>query len=79
MISLSEYYDRLLKIGMGWLGWTEDQTLDTSMPAIVLAQQGRVEMLQAVFGGAPAPKEPPPEKPMMAAATIMDIFRAAAR
>lgn len=54
---------------MGWLGWTEEQTLDTSMPAIVMAYEGRREMLNALFGGgeqgeeAKAEPEPDPEYP----------------
>ena len=49
-MSLDDYLDYLLKLGMGWLGWTEAETLDTSMPAIGLAYDGRIEMLQAIFG-----------------------------
>lgn len=44
---------------MGWLGWTEAETLDTSMPAISLAYEGRLDMLRALFGGS----EKPPEEP----------------
>lgn len=44
---------------MGWLGWSEEQTLDTRMPMIVLAYEGRVKMLKAVFGGG---DEPPAEE-----------------
>lgn len=36
---------------MGWLGWTEEQTLQTTIPALELAYQGRCEMLAAIFGG----------------------------
>jgi hypothetical protein len=36
---------------MGWIGWTEDQTLDTTIPAIEAAYSGRCKMLSAIFGG----------------------------
>lgn len=40
-----------MKIGMGWLGWTEDQTLDTSIYAIELALDGFVERNSWLNGG----------------------------
>jgi hypothetical protein len=47
---------------MGWLGWSERETLDTSMPAIIMAYEGRIEMLQSIFGGGEKkPDEPAPE------------------
>lgn len=49
-MTVEDYLDHLFKLGMGWLGWTEAQTLDTSMPAIVMAYDGRIEMLQSIFG-----------------------------
>lgn len=36
---------------MGWMGWTEAQTLSTTIPAIELAYQGRFELLKSIFGG----------------------------
>jgi|GEM_PF-3375793 len=42
---------------MGWLGWTEDQTLDTRMISIVMAYEGRLKMLKAIFGSEDKPKE----------------------
>lgn len=39
---------------MGWLGWSEEQTLRTTIPAIELAYEGRLDMLRAVFGGGDA-------------------------
>jgi hypothetical protein len=41
--------------GMGWLGWSEDQTLDTTMPSIIEAYEGRVDMLKAIFGDGKKP------------------------
>lgn len=69
-----------MKIGTGWLGWTERDTLDTSMPTIILAYEGRIDMLRAIFGGADAtPVVEKPEPLGMPAADAMDIFRSAAR
>jgi hypothetical protein len=52
---------------MGWLGWTEQETLDTSMPSIVLAHKGKLEMLQACYGSdsttAGGQNEPPTAGP----------------
>lgn len=39
-----------MKIGMGWVGWTEEQTLATDMQSIEAAYRGRHEMLQALAG-----------------------------
>ena len=44
---------------MGWLGWTEAQTLATSMQAIEAAYRGRVKMIQAMTGRTPAPTAAP--------------------
>lgn len=43
-------------MGTGWIGWTETETLDTSMPGIVAAFKGRTAMLKAIFGS--GEKEP---------------------
>lgn len=69
MIGLSDYFDRLLKIGTGWLGWTEQQTLETRIQTILLAKEGVVERLRFTFGtGEPeAPKEKPSPEKIMAA------------
>lgn len=61
-MSLDDYLDHLLKLGMGWLGWTEAETLDTSMVAIVMAYDARISMLQSIFGkGEAKPGEPSAE------------------
>ncbi len=57
---------------MGVLGWTEEQTLDTTLQGIVAALRGRnrliVNILKAVFGdgdGQPAtPKQVESARPM---------------
>lgn len=71
----AEFYERLLTIGMGWLGWTEQATLDTTMPAILTAYTGRVEMLKAIFGGGDEaqPAEPEP----VTQEKLQSIFRMA--
>lgn len=38
---------------MGWLGWTEQETLHTSMPAIEAAYRGRTKMIQVMTGRSP--------------------------
>lgn len=43
---------------MGWLGWTEAQTLDTTIPAILTAHEGRLDMLKAIFGSSKPPGAP---------------------
>lgn len=52
----------MFKIATGWLGWSEDQALDADMTSIVLAYEGKVEMLKAVFGSSDD-KKPPKAKP----------------
>ena len=77
-MTVEEYFDHLLKIGMGWLGWTEDQTLDTSMPAIALAYEGRLEMLQSIFGSGEAASAEPEEADPDIANRLKNTFRALA-
>lgn len=40
-----------MKRAIGWLGWTEEQALKSTIEAIVLGWEGRCEMINAVFGG----------------------------
>ena len=47
----SEYLSGLYKIGTGWLGWTPQETLDATPAEIMLAHDGRMSMLKAIFGG----------------------------
>ena len=48
---LTEYLDSLYKLATGWLGWTPQVALDSTPAEIVLAYQGRLDLLQAIFGG----------------------------
>lgn len=70
-------------IGTGWLGWTEQQTLNTSIPAIEIAWEGRLEMLRVMQFGpgalAPVKETPPPAPAVMSAKTAFAIFRSAAK
>ena len=58
MIRHSEFFEWLMKIGTGWIGWTEAQILDTHMVTIELAYEGRLDMLKHIFGGPSEPEEP---------------------
>lgn len=52
---------------MGWLGWTEQETLDTDIGSIEIAYKARVEMLnlviRAVVGQAAEPDTAAAVKP----------------
>lgn len=43
---------------MGWLGWSEADTLDASMAGILLAYEGRLDLLKSIFGGGEKSKTP---------------------
>lgn len=45
-----EYLSGLYKIGTGWLGWTPEVTMDATPAEIMLAHEGRMSMLKAIFG-----------------------------
>ncbi|MBN8942227.1 MAG: hypothetical protein J0H01_22160 [Rhizobiales bacterium] len=47
----AEFHAWLLGLGMGWLGWTEQQTLESRMTSIMAAYKARIDMLKAIFGG----------------------------
>lgn len=58
---------------MGWLGWTEEVTLRTTVPSIELALEGRAEMLNKIFGKG----EPEPEQPKVSARPFsLELFDA---
>ncbi len=52
---------------MGWLGWTEQQTLQTTMASIIAAYKGRVDMFRALFGPSNRDAQQPRWKPATAA------------
>ncbi len=58
---------------MGWLGWTEEVTLRTTVPSIELALEGRAEMINKIYGGG----KPEQEQPKISARpSSLDLFDA---
>lgn len=57
-ISLVEFYDQLAEYALGWLGWSEEQTLAADVNAIIIGMHGRWDMLKAMFGSDEAASEP---------------------
>lgn len=66
-----------MQIGMGWLGWTEQQTLDTSIPAIELAYEGKLEVMRVAQFGPQTPAAPSPPPP--SGKSVMAIIRSAGK
>lgn len=54
-VPFNEHLINLYKIGTGWLGWTPEDTLDATPTEIMLAYEGRIDLLKAIFGS-PEPK-----------------------
>lgn len=50
-ITYKEHFERLFEIGTGWLGWSAADTWAASPAEILAGQKGRVDMLNAIFGG----------------------------
>lgn len=50
-ISFEEYHTTLFRIATGWLSWSPDEAWNATPAEIITAQQGRLEMLKAIFGG----------------------------
>lgn len=49
-MSLADYHAWLFKAATGWLGWTPAAALAAPIPQIEAAFEGRMDMLQAIFG-----------------------------
>lgn len=49
-LTYAAFYDRLFAIGSGWLGWTPEETWNATPAEILAAHQGRIDLLQAIFG-----------------------------
>ena len=64
-MSLPDYADGLVKIAMGWLGWDLEKAMRSDCLAIQIAYEGRVDMLNAIFGG--GGDEASPKKPDVSA------------
>ena len=67
-----------MKIGTGWLGWTESQVDDTSIDVIVDAYEARIDMLR-FMSGRPMPEPTtrpasPPSGTPMSPKLIMAMF-----
>lgn len=76
-MSRSEWFDRLMQMGTGFCGWTEQQTLATRIPVIELAYEGVIERLRMCYGsGEPDKPTEPSEKPT--GRQIFDVIRMAA-
>jgi hypothetical protein len=50
-VTHAEHFAKLYSIGTGWLGWTPAATWAATPAEIMTAQEGRIEMLNAIFSG----------------------------
>lgn len=67
-----EFYDKLAQIALGWLGWTEEQALKADVNAILIAQEGRIDMFCAV--GWMKKKEPEAPLPVLTPKVFSSVF-----
>lgn len=56
-ITLTEFIQRLFKIGAGWLEWSPDDVWAATPAEILLAREGLIEKLIMIHGSADADKE----------------------
>jgi len=63
---------------MGWLGYTEQETLDTTMPALMRGYEGRLKMLRACYGGSEDETPEAPAAEPVLAVQAQTAFRALA-
>ncbi len=49
----------MAEYALGWLGWSEEQTLAADVNAIIIGMHGRWDMLKTMFGGDEASSEQP--------------------
>ncbi len=49
-IAYAEHFERLYKLGTGYLGWTPEDTWTATPREIMAAYEGRLDMLKAIFG-----------------------------
>lgn len=54
-MTFAEYCAWLFKIGTGWLGWAPAAVLASTMPELLLAHEGKIDMLKAIHGSAEKP------------------------
>lgn len=50
-MTFADYHAKLFRLATGWLGWAPDDAWRATPAEITEAYAGRVEMLQAIFGG----------------------------
>lgn len=48
-----------MQFAAGWLGWTQETTLNTDVNFLLAAVEGRVDMLRSIFGSPEAEKKSP--------------------
>ncbi|MGF7160126.1 hypothetical protein FHS85_001749 [Rhodoligotrophos appendicifer] len=75
MITHAEHHHWLLEIGMGWLGWTEQQTLNTTMSSIITAYRGRIDLLKTLLGQSSDKTQPQGRMKPATAANVLAVFR----
>lgn len=61
-IGFEEHLERLFMVATGWLGWTPDEAFEATPREIMLAYQGRIDLLQAIFGGSDSKSNLPDAK-----------------
>ena len=80
--------DQLFSIGTGWLGWSPDVVMNTPIPQLVLAMEGKLDFTAKTnpFGGpakkkaeAPKPERKPPTMTTAQQLAAFDAMRTEAR
>lgn len=61
-VAHEEWFGSLYRIGTGWLGWSPIETLTSTPAQIMAAYDGRVELLQSIFGSGDGQSLPSPEE-----------------
>ena len=71
--SILDHLNQLYKLATGWLGWTPQTALESSPAEIILAYQGRLDLLKAIFGS--SDQAPQPETvPAFTDANVKKLF-----
>ncbi len=63
-VPFRDYLEDLYKKATGWLGWTPQDALDATPAEIVLAYQGKLDMLKAIYGGGGKSEKTQDERPL---------------
>ena len=79
MTSPGDWIDELFKAGTGYLGWTPKVVLNTPIPQLLLAIEGKFEFANKTtpFGGG-QPKKPLDEKTVSERKATLDAIKAQA-